>query len=196
MSTLGFSLPAGAIETDKSNIRLLSAGELNLLEEHLVRLGCSCRQARFGNVVSENFARAYARGVNCLNTAVFGYFAEGAMRGAGELRSLQSDWCRTAEAAFSVEKSWRRRGIATSLLATLIREAARRGVQEIVVSCHAFNQPVQRMVRRFGARIETEALECMARIEISSERMTLPYSPADDAGSILIVAVRKERSED
>src|SRR5262249_49865812 len=103
MSALKFSPPAGTTDNDQASVRLCRAGELYPFEEHLVRLDCSCRQARFGNVVTERFARAYARGVDFSNAAVFGYFVEGAMRGAGELRSLQSGWCRTAEAAFSVE---------------------------------------------------------------------------------------------
>src|SRR5258705_133285 len=71
------------------------------------RLETVCRRSRFGLSVPDVFLRNYAGSVDFANTAVFGCFADNEMRGACELRSLQSLWCGEAELAFSVEKTSR-----------------------------------------------------------------------------------------
>lgn len=86
------------------SIRELADNDLQSYRHHLLRLSRRCRRSRFGNEVNDNFLRDYVARVDLTNTVVLGYFAEGAMRGAAELRSLRNVWCDEAETAFSVKR--------------------------------------------------------------------------------------------
>src|SRR4051812_14774940 len=87
--------------------------------------------------------RDYGGRVNPLNTLVLGLFDGDDLRGAAELRSLQSAWCMEAEAAFSVERAWQSRGIGTALMAESVRVARSLAVEHIYLSCHVRNRPMQ-----------------------------------------------------
>ena len=173
------------------SIRSLAPTDLDLFERHLVRLSGACRQSRFGNIVSEAFVRGYAQRVDFTNTAVLGLFVDGSIRGVAELRSLQAAWCPTAEVAFSVEGAWRRRGIATALLVRLINHAIRCGAQELVMSCHAFNVPMQRMVKRFSTTMELDGQDCVARITVRREGIS-HYPMADETDAAIMIDLPSE----
>jgi hypothetical protein len=86
-------------------VRRLWVGETELYRQHLLRLDGESRRSRFGGAVSDEFIRRYS-GPSALNGAViYGFFVEGVLRGAAELRLL----ARTgeAEAAISVERRGR-----------------------------------------------------------------------------------------
>ena len=71
---------------------------------------------------------------------IFGAFIDGELRGAGELRPLAPDQATApflvgpskAEAAFSVERSYRRRGLGVQLFERLMRAAAAHRMDEEV----------------------------------------------------------------
>jgi hypothetical protein len=88
------------------NTRELGAIQAQLFREHLLRLEADCRRSRFGNRTSDAFLREYAERLDLKNTRVFGFFIDGCMRGAVELRSLRSDWC----SKLSLHSRSRRRG--------------------------------------------------------------------------------------
>ena len=54
--------------------------------------------------------------MNEQGAVVFGYFENGELHAAAELRKLGDTWGRGAEAAFSVEPGFQERGIATELM--------------------------------------------------------------------------------
>src|SRR5262249_45680333 len=69
-------------------VRKLWVGETELYRQHLLRLYAESRRHRFGGAVSDEFIRRYS-GPSTLNGAViYGFFVEGVLRGAAELRLL------------------------------------------------------------------------------------------------------------
>jgi hypothetical protein len=85
-------------------VRKLWAGETELYCQHLLRLDAESRRNRFGGAVSDEFIRLYS-GPSTLNGAViYGFFVEGVLRGAAELRLLAR--AGEAEAALSIERAW------------------------------------------------------------------------------------------
>jgi len=141
-------------------IRRLWSADLPLFRDHLLRLDSESRHARFGMAVSDDFLRDYAEHCFVLNGVTFGYFVDGVIRGAGELRPLYEPYDhkadRTAEAAFSVEREWRRRGVGTELLGRIIRAARNRQADELFMSCLASNRAMQNLARHFKADITFE----------------------------------------
>jgi GNAT superfamily N-acetyltransferase len=148
-------------------IRALSDPDLSEYASHLLRLGQECRRARFGNYVSDNFVRAYIERFDPSNTLVLGCFESDEMRGAAELRSLEVDWCPRAEIAFSAEKPWRNRGIGTALMLHATMAARQLGLEQLFLSCHAFNRPMVRIAERASATLDFSDCECSATIAVN-----------------------------
>jgi RimJ/RimL family protein N-acetyltransferase len=146
--------------------RHVLAEELDGFGRHLVRLTDECRRSRFGNSTTDAFLHAYAGRVDHANTLVLAFVEANEMRGAAELRSLQAAWCNEAEAAFSVEKRYRRRGIGTSLMVEVVRAARRFGVEHIYLSCHIHNRAMQRIAEKFAAELRFEDTDCFARVTV------------------------------
>ena len=96
-------LPEGAV------IRKLWVGEADKYRDHMLRLDPESRHSRFGGGVSDDFIRSYVDLSISLDTVVHGFFLNGVMRGAAELRPLGLQLPQQAEAAFSVEKPWQSR---------------------------------------------------------------------------------------
>jgi GNAT superfamily N-acetyltransferase len=92
-------------------IRKLWATDQTTFCNHLLHLDFGSRHDRFGIGVSNDFI--------CLRS----YFSDDELRGAGELR-LIGDLGTAAEAAFSVEPGWRRRGLGKELMARIVRGAS------------------------------------------------------------------------
>ena len=75
-------LPEGAV------IRKLWIGETDKYRDHVLRLDSASRHSRFGGGVSDDFVRKYVDLSTSLDAVVHGFFVEGVMRGAAELRPL------------------------------------------------------------------------------------------------------------
>jgi GNAT superfamily N-acetyltransferase len=96
---------------------------------------------------------------------------ENQIRGIAELRSLQVVWSNEAEAAFSVERSWRGRGIGTALMAEAIRTASRLSVEHIYMSCDTRNRAMQRVAGKFLADIHFQDFDCFVHLTVPRSSM-------------------------
>ena len=73
---------------DGGVIRKLWIGEAARYRDHLLRLDSESRHSRFGGGVSDDFIRNYVDTTFGLGSVVHGFFADGVLRGAAELRPL------------------------------------------------------------------------------------------------------------
>src|SRR3712207_4499996 len=87
-------------------IRKLWVTEVDQYREHLLRLDAASRRSRFGGAVSDEFVAQYAAKALSLDAVIHGFFVEGVLRGAAELRAVRSDVDADGEAAFSIEEAW------------------------------------------------------------------------------------------
>jgi GNAT superfamily N-acetyltransferase len=136
-------------------VRRLWVGETELYRQHLLRLDAESRRNRFGGVVSDEFIRRYS-GPSALNGAViYGFFVEGVLRGAAELRLLAR--AGEAEAAISVERAWQSRGVGTALLERVLLAARNRKVEHLHMLCLAENRRMQQLARKFDAQLNFQS---------------------------------------
>lgn len=167
-----------------SYFRRLTSADRTQFAAHLLRLDAESRRNRFGGAVSETFLSDYADRAFGLDGVMFGYFEEGELRAAAELRVLTDDVQREAEAAFSVEPEWRRRGVASSLFSRVIDAARNRGVKRILVICLPNNVGMQALTRKFDGDLVRLAPDVLG--VVTAPRATL-FSrwreAADDAVS-------------
>jgi GNAT superfamily N-acetyltransferase len=134
-------------------IRKLWVAELGRYREHLLRLDPASRRSRFGGNVSDEFLINYADLATGLDTVIHGFFVNGTMRGAAELRPIGAAVVREAEAAFSIEKPWQSHGVGSALLARTLLTARNRGITFLHMACLADNERMQQLARKFDAEL-------------------------------------------
>jgi GNAT superfamily N-acetyltransferase len=132
-------------------IRKLWAFEAKTYREHLLRLDQTSRQNRFGGAVSDEYIRAHARDLN--DAVIYGFFVDGALRGAAELRPVGSWKSGEGEAAFSVEQAWQSHGVGSALLERILLAARNRNIRHLHFACLARNQRMQQLARKFDANL-------------------------------------------
>lgn len=138
-------LPAGGV------IRKLWIGETDALRDHLLRLDRDSRRRRFGGAVSDEFIARYAATASQAGVVVHGFFLDGTLRGAAELRPLGSLFADEAEAAFSIEQPWQSHGVGSVLLERTLLSARNRRIGLLRMHCLADNERMQQLARKFEA---------------------------------------------
>jgi len=140
-------LPEGSV------IRKLWINETNDYRDHLLRLDRDSRYRRFSGTVSDDFISRHAATANEAGTVVYGFFVDGVLRGAAELRILGAVFSQEAEAAFSIEQPWQSHGVGTVLLERTLLSARNRGITSLHMNCLAENQRMQQLARKFDAEL-------------------------------------------
>jgi GNAT superfamily N-acetyltransferase len=140
-------LPEGAM------IRKLWINETNDYRDHLLRLDRDSRYRRFSGTVSDDFIARHAATANEAGTVVYGFFVDGVLRGAAELRIMGAVFSHEGEAAFSIEQPWQSHGIGTVLLERTLLSARNRGITSLHMNCLAENQRMQQLARKFDAEL-------------------------------------------
>ena len=140
-------LPEGGI------IRKMWSVEASRYREHLLRLDAVSRRNRFGGDVSDEFLAEYAALATSIDTVIHGFFVNGTMRGAAELRPIGAPITREAEAAFSIEEPWQSHGVGSALLARTLLAARNRGITFLHMACLADNERMRQLAGKFDAEL-------------------------------------------
>jgi GNAT superfamily N-acetyltransferase len=149
---------------DGGLVRKLWIGEAELYREHLLRLDADSRRSRFGGAVSEAFIRNYVDLSVGLDAVVHGFFVDGQMRGAAELRPLGTGQGE-AELAFSIEKPWQSHGVGSMLLERTLLAARNRGIKLLHMACLADNRRMQQLARKFDAELSFDFGSVVGAVE-------------------------------
>jgi GNAT superfamily N-acetyltransferase len=135
-------------------IRKLWGGETSDYRDHLLRLDPDSRQRRFSGAVSDDVIARHAASARDMNVVLHGFFVEGTLRGAAELRPLGTVLAREAEAAFSIEHPWQSQGVGSVLLQRTLLTARNRGITTLHMHCLADNRRMQQLARKFEADLK------------------------------------------
>ena len=136
-------------------VRRLWVGETELYRQHLLRLDAESRRSRFGGAVSDAFIERYAEPSALRDAVIYGFFVDGVLRGAAELRLLAR--AGEAEAALRVERVWQSRGVGTALLERVLLAAGNRQVKHLHMLCLAENRRLQQLARKFDAELSFQS---------------------------------------
>ena len=134
-------------------VRKLWIGEADAYRDHLLRLDPESRHRRFSGAVGDDFIAQHARSIEAFGVVVYGFFMDGTLRGAAELRPL-SPLSREAEAAFSIEQPWQSHGVGTVLLERVLLTARNRGIGALQMQCLGDNRRMQQLARKFEADLK------------------------------------------
>jgi GNAT superfamily N-acetyltransferase len=135
------------------SIRKLWVGETDAYRGHLLRLDHESRCRRFSGAVSDDFIARHAATAKGIGVVVHGFFVDGELRGAAELRQNGSLFAHEAEAAFSIEQPWQSLGVGTELLERTLLSARNRGFKLLRMDCLADNRRMQQLARKFDAAL-------------------------------------------
>lgn len=149
----------------EGTIRKVWPTEHEAFRAHLLRLDAFSRHMRFGAAVSDAFIESYCDTAHRLNTVIYGYFIDGTLRAAAELRPLFEQWPLEAEAAFSVETPYQDQGLGTDLMERLLLAAQNRGIRTLYMVCLADNRRMQRIARKYEAQLHFDRGEVSADID-------------------------------
>ncbi|MEO1200363.1 MAG: GNAT family N-acetyltransferase [Pseudomonadota bacterium] len=142
-------------------MRRLWSTEAETFRDHLKRLDPEARRLRFTGAISDIYLDRYAQEALAADGVTYGWFRDGALRAAAELRPLtpriqDGIVVRDGEAAFSVERDWQGTGIGTALMRRVLQAARNRGLRRIIVTCLPENVRMQKVARKHDARIVFE----------------------------------------
>lgn len=172
-------LPDGGV------IRKLWIGETDAYRDHLRRLDRDSRHTRFSGAVSDEFIARHAATATGFGVVVYGFFVDGVLRGAAELRrngSLLSD---QGEAAFSIEQEWQSHGVGTVLLERTLLSARNRGIKHLRMDCLADNRRMQQLARKFEADLSFDFGSVVGEVDPpQSTALSLMREAIDDAHDV------------
>jgi len=155
--------------------RYLNRTEAYQYREHLLRLDADTRQARFSAVTSDNTIRRYYDDIDWRLIKVIGYFRDGILRGAAEIRYEPRLLPGEAELAFSVERPFQSSGVGTNLMARALINLRNRGVARGHIVCLLANRRMQRLAMKYRANVKAYSGDVFMTIDV----------PRADAGSLL-----------
>ena len=150
---------------DGGTIRKLWIGEAAKYREHLLRLDPESRRNRFGGAVSDEFIANFVELTLGLDAVIHGFFVDGTLRGAGELRTLGPALAHEAEAAFSIERAWQSHGVGSELLRRTLLAARNRGIKLLHMTCLANNKRMQQLARKFDAELTFDFGSVVGEVE-------------------------------
>ena len=149
-------------------IRRIYPSDRAAFAAHLIRLDHESRHDRFAMVVSDDYIVRYVAGFFAApGDIAYGWFVDGILRGAGELRQAQSFASgaeRAAEGAFSVEHDFRRGGVGEALMARIVRAARNRRDTVLCLLCLAENRSMQGLAKKFSAELTFERDQITGRL--------------------------------
>jgi GNAT superfamily N-acetyltransferase len=134
-------------------IRKVWVAEAGRYLDHLLRLDMESRRNRFGGAVSEAVVRHHAEHSLGVGNVIHGFFVDGILRGAAELKSIGGPLAGTAEAALSIEQRWQSHGVGSALLERTLLAARNRGIKFLHMACLADNRRMQQLARKFEAEL-------------------------------------------
>ena len=138
---------------DGGLVRKLWAGEADAYRDHLLRLDPESRHRRFSGSVADEIVVRHAATVSAVGVVVHGFFVDGVLRGAAELRYIGAPFAPEAEAAISIERPWQSQGVGTALLERTLLSARNRGIKALQMQCLADNKRMQQLARKFEAEL-------------------------------------------
>ena len=147
-------------------IRKLWIGEADAYRDHLLRLDPESRRRRFSGAVGDDFIARHAASIGGFGVVVYGFFIDGTLRGAAELRPA-APLAREAEAAFSIEQPWQSHGVGSVLLERILLTARNRGIAALQMQCLGDNRRMQQLARKFDADLKFDFSSVVGEVDAS-----------------------------
>ena len=165
----------------RGQVRILTARELPLFREHLLRLDRESRRDRFNGSLDDDFLKRYAAKCVSDGTIILAYFEHDVVRGAAELHQPDLSSDSLPEIAFSVESAVRRQGVGSILFTQLIAKARSLGYQSLRITTGAQNDAMRALANKFGAKLSFRHGESTGNIDLTQTPLPGAVQPKTSA---------------
>ena len=155
-----------ASEPPRPLFRKLTEAEAAHYQAHLLRLDSADRRMRFCGGVSDTAVIEHCAAIDWTQTVIIGCFVGDKLRGAAELRLLDSTPLQ-AEFALTIEQGFQDRGLGTELLRRSLIAARNRCITTVTMICLIENARMQRIARKFDSVLALEEGEIEGRLKTS-----------------------------
>jgi GNAT superfamily N-acetyltransferase len=146
--------------------RKLNPSDLSSFADHLMRLTANDRCCRFGGPTSNESILNYCSRVNWTDTVIIGFYEDGGLHAAAELRIEPNFTPKIAELAFSVERPYQGRGIGTTLMRRILVVARNCGIRQVTVYCLAENLRMRKLLVKVNAPPVIDLPEALSVIDL------------------------------
>jgi RimJ/RimL family protein N-acetyltransferase len=173
ISYVGYPLPIPCAPHAGLGFREISRGDATGMLDHLRALPPEDRRMRFCASVNDDHLLRHVASAPARNTFALAAFDgplwSGTFLRQGPIRALAEFAVSgdVAELGVSVERSIRRRGVATYLIQTSARLLAQRGVARVIAYTMAGNRSFLALARKAGARVEIDGSEVEVTFDVA-----------------------------
>lgn len=150
-------------------IRQLTAADLALFVAHLLRLDQVSRHDRFQGGMSDIAVMLYGEHALEGEALIYGFFVEGQLRGAVELKSQKDNH----ELAFTVEKEFQSGGIGGALLGRALLVAKHKNIEQLNLSFLPSNLAMRHVSERFDAKLTSSYDQVTAKFYITARTCSM-----------------------
>ncbi len=166
--------------------RKLLPTEMSRYRAHLLRLSPVDRHMRFGGSVSDAVIEQHCLRLDWHDTIVIGYFVDGEMRGAAELRTAGDLFPSRGELAFSVERSYQGKGVGGDLMGRVLNIARNRGIRQVNLICLLENRAMQNLALKFTSARVVEAGEVGVSIRLDrADQLSLMREALEESAALV-----------
>jgi RimJ/RimL family protein N-acetyltransferase len=143
------------ISSGMNTARLLTAAELGLYRDHLLRLSAEDRRLRFGAPLDDAAIAAFVARISPWDSRIIAHLDQRlAVIAAVQITVVDGP---LAEIAFTVDEAERGQGLATALTRRVLLWARNRNIPRACMHFLTENQPVRQLARRAGMAIRMHA---------------------------------------
>ena len=135
-------------------------------QEHLLRLDSESRYARFSAITSDEVIGRYCQNIDWRTSKIIGFFHDGVLRGAAEIRYDLRPLPDQAELAFSVEKDFQNSRVGTSLMVRALLTLRNRAVSKAHIVCLLGNRRMQKLALRYRANFKAHRGDVFLTIDV------------------------------
>ena len=169
-----------------TTFRKLLPNEMTRYRAHLLRLESVDRHMRFGGSVSDAVIEQHCLRMDWHDTVVIGYFVEGELRGAAELRTAGDLFPSRGELAFSVERAFQGKGVGSALMSRILTIARNRGIRQVNLICLLENRAMQNLALKFSGLRVVDAGEVGVSIRLDrADQLSLMSEALEESAALV-----------
>ncbi len=168
----------------KWRVRQLGHADLGQIKLHLLRLDCSDRFWRFCGVSTDDNIASLVSSLDWRRSLLVGCFIDDILRGFVHV----CDWpdgYKEAEFAISVDKGFRRAGMATAMMQAAMRLSAENGIKAVAMMAQPENTPIKEFAVKLGFSMTDTKNQTFARLawnETAQEHINPPDNVVSRSG--------------
>lgn len=155
------------IASERLLLRDLTERDVDCLKGHFLRLDLHDRVLRFCGAVTDANVDALVNEVDWSRSCLIGCFVDGVLRGVVQV-SPDRRTAREAEFAISVDRGYRRCGLASALMRRAVAVSRWRGFDRLTMTALPENKPITELAAKTGFRLDRAGREIVGRLSVNA----------------------------